>query len=586
MNNSNETPNNTNPLPKTESIPASTSAPVIEPTQPTNNGTDTNSNFPPSKKSKKLIVVIIAILFIIGAVIATIAIIVIITNSKKDNKSSISESLTQSDSFFIQDSNNNYALFDYSGNQLTDFIFAHHGSFVNGATEVENTEGQNGIVGMDGKMIIDFGKCKYLSQEGALYSCTDEEINDSLISAKGKTILQADELSVSSIIGVDPITIVKQTDEDEETGTYTIYDYEGKTIVSFPESSDEDKDEDDSFLSNDNGDYVSIYYGGTTYVIDLTKSKVVISLKDEKYPFCLDYSNEYNKSEFILSTCTSSLSKPETLKHKLVRDGKIVFTKETGPSGRVTLENGTPILNDNYNYILDDNGNTINDGGPYIDNKHYVIKNKDDDGLNIYNNGEKKHFDCQNTNGERFFKQRVYLFFYCKGYDKGEKLFVKEDGTIINKASYEYAEPFDDLGYAAVSEDGKKWHLINVEGETVSSDYSKEPQALYILGAPKQNGEPIYSVKNEDGSTQIFKINSDLSITGDETFNHARKIKDKTYVFVKKDDSYTLYNLSDEKEVITINSAPSTYDEGYFTTANDGKTQYHSYITGKMFFEK
>ena len=597
MDESNNTLSNSNPTPTPVPEPTPTINPATtpetstpestapEPTTPVANPVVAPAPAQTKKSPKKLLIIIVAILVLIGAVIAII--LLLNKGSAENDGLSLEEAITQSDTFFISNSNEESALFNYDGEQITDFIFTSHSDFVNGAAEVKNKNDQYGIIGTDGKMIVDYGVCKYLSQKGALYSCTDEEHNDSLLDAKGKTLLKAEDIDVSSFIGLDLITIVEQENEKDDSETYIIYDYKGNILTTIPQSTDNDV-KDITASGKDN--YVSLFYNKTNYIFDLAKSKLLLTFNDDIH-FCINSINEYRKDEFTLSSCSEWYSSTAKYEYKLIRDGKEVFTKKTKDSGNLYFEGEALIFkSDDGEYVVDENGNNVvkNTYIAFKDSKNYIVEAEGiGAGTDLFVNGSKKqHVDCNAIYdyGRGYAQQGIYALRNCKGFDQGNYIYMKTDGTVINKAKYERINPFDKYGYALVSEDAEKWHLINTDGEKVSDDYAERIIALY--GDSRKNKEPYYYGTTSDGKAEIFKVGDKAIVSGDKVmYNFTRLVKNKSYVLVKKGENYTVYNLNDNKEIVTIDSEPYSREQ-YFTTSKDSKTQYYSYTTGKMFYEK
>ena len=93
-------------------------------------------------------------------------------------KQNVSDSLTESTSFWIRNNENLYAMFDINGKQLTGFDFTSVSSeFVNGTAKVKNKNEEYGLISSTGKMIVEFGKYDYISEHYAVYEMTDKEYN-------------------------------------------------------------------------------------------------------------------------------------------------------------------------------------------------------------------------------------------------------------------------------------------------------------------------------------------------------------------------------------------------------------------------
>jgi len=191
----------------------------------------------------------------------------------QDSKKTLSENITSSNTFFLKNDEGLYALFDIDGKNITGFDFKNVGSFVNGTANVENTNKQHGIISTSGKMIVNYGLCKYLFREGPLYECADKDMNEIIMNSSGKTFLKGKDLEVISFIGDYLYAIV----EDKYKEEYTVYDYNGKALTSFPISNESGvRSPEANTIEN----FVSIFYNNTNYIFDISKSKLLVSFED------------------------------------------------------------------------------------------------------------------------------------------------------------------------------------------------------------------------------------------------------------------------------------------------------------------
>ena len=524
------------------------------------------------KGNKSIILIVIAIIVVLFAG----ALIFLKINSGKNSGKSLEESLTSSNSFFLKKSDGLYALFNLDGKQLTDYTFKSVSDFVNGAAKVTNKDEQPGVISTSGKMIINYGICKYLHQEGPFYNCVDEEYNDNVMDSSGKTILKGKDLEITSFIGEYQYAII----EDENANKYTVYDYKGNALASFAVADDSDVD---SPSANSEGNYVSIFYNNKNYIFDVAKSKLVLSFADKQH-FCVNKVNENNSDEFILNACSSWNSSVDEYAYKLVRNGKVVYTKTSKSSGNLYFEGDNVILSDDFEYVLDAQGNNALKISYTIfkDYKNY-IKQADGilNGAELYVDGQlKEKIKCDNIQGG-YAKHGVYLLDHCSGYGDGSKMYIKYDGTRINDKTYKRAYEFDKNGYAVVSDDTQNFYVINLKGEKVSGNYSTNSSAEKIYAI--DGADNLYCGTNEDGTESIFEINGDKLVTGK---NINTEVSNGTvYAIIENDSGYTILDLKKKKDIITVDTKPTTYPK-YFTISKNSKTQYYSYTTGKMFYEE
>ena len=404
--------------------------------------------------------------------------------------------------------------------------------------------------------------------------------------SKGNVILSELTYEVSD----DDITYAIVKHKEDSKDVYTIYSYNGKDMATFPVSSDDDVKNP---RSSSEDDYISVYYNKVNYIIDIQKTKLLMSFNDDNQ-FCISSVNPEKHNEFTIESCTSTYSylnsEDEKYISKFIRGDKVLFTKTNDNYSRLFFIGDTLIYTsyddhyDSTNSILNDEGKEIADikNTQYRNSKNYAIELEDDGGVDIYINNEKKaHFKCSISSGNIDYD--IFTLEECKDSGFGENLYVNFNGEVINKAIYKYAGKYDENGYAAVSVDGENYQLINKDGETVSGIF-KSPNIIYVpytkniyYGITKDSEDNVKHI--------IFKVGGDVIVTGDDLVEGAY-LKKKFYLILKKgDDDYMLYALSDQKELGIFDTKPQGYEK-YFTITKNDKIQYYSYLTGKVFYEK
>lgn len=536
-----------------------------------NNNNKSNLEIKKTGNNKKIIIIIIAV--IILAVVG-IVLFKILIPSKKESKS-VEEELNNSTSFFVENSDKMYALFNIDGKQITDYEFTIAYEFVNNSSLVTNKNGDSGVISSTGKPIIKYGVCKYLTRYGSFYKCVDSEYNDTLYTSTGKAVIKRKNLDVTSYIGENTYILAKYDNK------YTVYDYQGNDMTSFPVSEDKNVKNPEA---NSDENYVTVFYNNVNYIFNIKTSKLILSFEDKSH-YCVTGVNKENNDEIILKTCTQWYEKNENKGIKFVKNGKVIYTKTPEGNGNLIFDKNNVIYNDGNNkYLLDEKGNntiktyyTI-----YKDYKNYIVKaEKGSNGADLYVNEKKKeHFNC-NTIETPSISQDVYLLQYCSGYGDGKHIYINYDGTRINNKSYKYAEQFDKNGYAEVSEDKINFYLINLKGEKVSDVYTSKYG--YGLISSVEGSDDLYIYDNREGQKELFRVNDKKLLAGESITTH--NVNNTIYAIVKNNDKYTIYNTDKNKEVITLNEKPSTY-KNYFTIKKNSKTQYYSFITGKMFYEE
>ncbi len=535
---------------------------------------------PPNKKFNFRILIIIAI--VIAIITGGIFVFKLFSNTDNNEKQNLTKSITASTSFWIRNNENLYAMFDINGKQLTGFDFTSvSSSFVNGTAEVRNRNNEYGLISSNGEMIIEFGKYDLISSQYAVYEMTDKDYNKFLYNSYGKFIRELDDEKnedIESFVGEYTYALI-ESDYD-----YKVIDYNGKeiTTITIPE------DDDDIYspTANSKDNYVSIFYNNVSYIIDISKGEVLLTIPDSRR-FCIDDVNEENPTDFILATCNTSYGSEQKKGFKLVKNGKVVYSKEAGKYASMSFQGNNIVYEDDNAYLLDENGNEktkINSYVIYKDYKNY-IRQADGvlNGAELYVDGVlKEKFDCDTIQGG-YANHGVYLLEHCSGFGTGNEIYINSDGTRINDKSYQRAYEFDENGYASVSEDAKNFYLINLKGEKVSDYYSNNSTAEKIYNV---NGtDNLYYGTNEDGTKTIFEINGKKLLTGEITFSQVNSTAEGNFVIVEKDNQYTVHNLLNDKDIVILNTKPNM-TVNYFTTSENHKKQYYSYTTGKLFYEE
>lgn len=534
----------------------------------------------PKKKVNTKMLIIIAVAIAVVVVIAGITIVPKLFGNK--GKQNVADSLTESTSFWIRNNEDLYAMFDINGKQLTGFDFTSVSSeFVNGTAKVKNKNDEYGLISSAGKMIVEFGKYDYISEHYAVYEMTDKEYNKFLYDSSGKFVRQLDDEKdedIESFIGEYTYALI-ESDYD-----YKVIDYTGKeiTTIAIPEDDDDVDSPDASSKEN----YVSIFYNNVSYIIDISKGKVLLTIPDSRH-FCIGDVNEEKPEEFILATCNASYGEEQKDGFKLVRNGKVAYSKEADDYASMKFEGNNVVYEDDDTYLLDENGNKKTKANGYIIYKNYKNYIKEADGIlngaELYVNGTlKEKLDCDNIQGG-YARHGVYLLDHCSGFGNGNKIYMNSDGKRINDKSYQRAYEFDKNGYASVSEDGKNFYVINLKGEKVSDYYSNNGTAEKIYNVT--GTENLYYGTNEDGTTTIFEVNGKKLLTGKIIWSMTSTTAEGEFVAVEKDNKYTVHNLLNGKDIVTLNSKPNMSVD-YFTTSENSKTQYYSYTTGKLFYEE
>lgn len=551
----------------------------------------------PKKNKKGLLFALVGL--IIVAAVAVVAVIILLNRKDTgDEDASLDVILTDSKAFSLEDKQGNEAIFDVDGKQVTQFEFSSVGEFVNGATNVEKITGENGIISASGKMLVDYGQCRTISQIGSFYRCVQEDFYDSLLDSQGKEVLKEnadlhfDIVETASDYGYVTVRTEAEDDSGEEDVNFVVYDYKGKNLLTF--AADINDREEPYALANK--DYVSLNYKNTTYIFDIAQSKLLLTLQSERM-----YINDVNLLTAGELTLTSYNGKDyeyhyrhdvddrdATRTYKFVKDGEVKYDKTTeNHYSNLSFEGNNVVFQDDDDvFVLDIDGNEALKVGYtiYQDYNNYVSLNSETRKADLYIDGNlKETFNCGYIQGG-YALQGIYLLDDCRDYGNEvsvDKMFVASNGTRLNDKLYMYAFPFDENGYAVVTEDNQNYYLINTKGEKVSDDYSNDRSSTKIFAV--EGTKNLYIGVDKDGCETIFEAGGTPLISGDSIT--AGSIKAGSFAFIRDNTKYIVYDLKKKSEVGTFDSKPFSM-EYYFKVDDEHSEKYYSYTTGKMFYEK
>lgn len=522
-----------------------------------------------NKNIKKVVLIVIVLLVVGGIVFAGYKFFL------KDKTSNEDFDIKATTSFFLQNADSKYALFNEDGKQLTEFVYTYAGSFVNGTTKVK-VDDQEGIINTSGKMIVPLGKYKYITQEGGLYSVsedTEESYNKYLIDGNGKKLYDLDDVDVDSFIGVDTFLILDFDKEDK----YTVINYKGKELVSFPKV-DDDEVKDPS--TNEEDEHISIFYNNKNWIFNVNTGKQLASFDSELH-YCVNSVSD-DENIITLNSCVSWFQSQDKTYYKFIKDGKLY--DKTNECDKVTLNSGNLFCHKEYDeYLLDSNLNVgiKTYGKAYSNTKDsYVMESATEDyTVEFYQKGKiAKSVSCRDLKETGYTKSDIYIlnthFNKACGTESGTYEYYKANGEKLVEKSFSSAESFDSNDLAKVSEDKKNYYMIDKTGKQVGKTYSNISlyAGFYII-----TNNDLKGVMNKEGKEIIPASYSRVDIS-----TH----KERAFASLKTaENKYIVYDLNKNKELFSVDTTPAMNYEHYITTTSNGKTQYYTF-GGKMFYEK
>lgn len=530
---------------------------------------DSNMNSPKRKVNKFVIVIFfIGILLVLGG----IASLVVSYFSSKENRNKDFD-IEATTSFFLENPDSKYALFNEEGKQLTEFIYTSVGSFVNGTAVVKQEE-KEGIIDCNGKLVVPLGKYKYISSKGGVYQ-VNEETKDSfkkyLINSQGKILYDLENVDIDSYIGINTFLIL----EFEEENKYAVINYQGKQLVSFPKV--EDDDVESPSVNEENG-FISVFYNKKNWIFDVMRGTQVTSF-DSDLHYCVNRVSD-DKNIITLNSCVSWGQSQNKVYYKFIKDGKLY--DKTDECDKVWQDNGNLVCSKDYKEFLLDSKLKVGlnkSGLSYVNSDTYAENTSTPVyGVNFYQNGKLvKNVSCRDLKEQTYNKEGIYILSthynrQCNT-ESGMYDYYKENGEKLIEKTFARAENFDSNGLAKVSEDKKNYYLINKSGKQVSGSYDNIVLFSDYYVTTKST---LKGLLNTSGKEIVSNKYKEITIYGNK----------KSALLITEDSKYIVYDLEKEKETLNLIVAPNMNESWhYIKTTSNGKTQYYTY-SGKLFFEK
>lgn len=475
------------------------------------------------------------------------------------------------DVFFVKDKNNKYALFNDKGSKLTGFNYTDVGDFVGGTTVIEKDK-QYSIISSNGKTEVEFGKYNYIKQRKGIYEVLDKDNNKYLINGKGKILYNMKDILLDTYGNFNHLIV-----KNKISNTYNVINPNAKNLLSIPITNANEK----LTINNEKKDYVSLYYNGINYIMDSKNRKKIISFNSDK-KYCINYINN-DKKVMVLNSCMSEASSNK-VDYKIINNGKLIDIDNECENISILYESDDIICEyDNSFYFLDKDfkRTTKYSNMIYKDLKNYAKnKNKSFSDVGFYKNDKLvKNVPCRTLyNTEMYSPNEIYLLTTYSSEscntEVGTYEFYNSDGKKMFNKSFKSAYPFDNNKNAVVTDSKKEkrdnYYLIDIKGNKISRYYDsiENNNKYYIVtkndlkGIVNENGEEVIASKYNN----IYIYNRRGKVIA-ELINNSKK---------------TIYNLTDNKKIISTNSQISLYE--HYILIDDGN-KYYSYLTGKVFYE-
>lgn len=479
-----------------------------------------------NKSTKKIIFTLILIIVVIIIIIG----VVVLIGKGKNNISNL-DSLDTNNNIIIKNKDNEYALFDSSGKQLTEFEYKDISDFKNNVAIIQNKDGKFGLIDNNGKFIVEFGKYNYIQNYGYLYEVTDEDYNEYLLNAKGEILyeLGTDKASVTKNYFVDELVVV------DDGNKYNVLNYKGESLIKINKV-----DDIELAIYEDEGDINTIYYNNMTYVIDLIKGKIINKISGSN-PYCVVSINNLNRNEYVILECDNETS----TEFKYYNGRSLKFTSTSCTNLFFEYDNETLICAEGYSgrYLMSDEGKKGIE--MYISNTSYIdfetyIKNGENNTTKFYKNGKEiASVKCSSENGVASITEKIYILRNKCYNNKNTYSYYDESGNKIINKSFKTALGFDMNNITKASEDGKSYYLMDIKGNKISNDYDE----IAFISSSKN---VLYKATKNN-------VNYLLNTKGKEVINTSGKIDIYDNHFtVKENDVITYYSL-EGKEIYKSN---------------------------------
>lgn len=418
----------------------------------------TNDN--KEKPNKKMLFILIPIIVIIIIIIG-----VVLLSGKGKNNSSNLESLDTNNNIIVKNQNNEYALFNSSGKQLTKFEYKSISEFKNNVAIVQNKDGNSGLIDHNGKFVVDFGKYNYIQRYGYLYKANDKDYNEYLLNSKGEILYQlgSDKATATKNYVVDELIVV------DDGNNYDVLNYKGQSLIKINKVGNMELT-----IYEDERDINTIFYNNITYVIDLIEGEIINKISSSN-PYCVKSINNLNRNEYVVSSCDNNIS----TEFKYYNGNSLKFTSTSCTNLFFEYNNENLICAEGYNgrYLMTDEGKKgieiYNSNISYIDYETY-IENGDNNTTKFYKNGkEKANVECSSTNGVASRTEKIYILKNKCSDNKNTFSYYDESGNKITNKNFKTAIGFDINNITKASEDGKSYYLMDTKGNKISDYYDK-----------------------------------------------------------------------------------------------------------------
>lgn len=552
-----------------------------------NNDSNNNDIFKEKKKGNKAVIAVIAILIV--GIVGFFGYKLFTGKTGGIGTKEDDEVSFEIKADFIQNNDLKYAIFDYKGKQVTDFIYNYvwMWQFTYGTAVVKNDEGYF-IVDQSGKELTKPGEYSDIEINGILYDATYETDGNSssgnYLSLKGKKLFSKSEYEI-----VPPLysSLTFSLIRNKKTKDVSFIDHNGKTVVTIPYKDGEEL----KYVFSDDKRFLTLFYNNKSYIFNLNTNELLQTI-DFKSLYAFD---GYDEGDKILITYNVNFKENKDDKiYKVFKNGKLIETEELETKCatthlhrfHVTFKQGMVVceydLGDEM-YMFDKSFKYLGDTKDYLyilDKDNYIKDHK------IYKDGkEVKSIPClvrgrsdKFNDEDMYFLAPSYSARTCDGIKEGFGALYDKSGNKINNNNFSYLGKFDSNGLAEASDDSKTVSLINKKGEKVITGYM---EYKYFDG--------YYMVKKNNQVGLIDKDGKEIFPCEYSTVDIRSSFGTKIVSLMKYGSTKMsiAYDLKNNKEIFN-DAGVVSFGNTYYSIYDEKKNTdyYYSYSTGEMFFTR
>ncbi len=513
---------------------------------------------------KRLAIIIAAIAAAASVITFLVVLIIVIANREID--------IFKTDAFFLpesSDSSAKYALFKNDGRKLTDFEFTSVGGFVNGYSNVRNSDGKVGIIDHNGNMTVEFGKYEYIQALVGFYVVAEEKnqtTKPNIILGNGSVLAEEVEKYVG---GSSAPYIAIKTEGDK----YELYNALGNHLASFTSSKEPSINIDGLRTAS------SVSYDG---------GLIILSNKNYKPMKTIETSTSYavyNATDDIKAIVfKESSSSSDNAKYAIYENGK--FTELGDRCKSIDISENTVNSKNYYLTCYDSNSDKllIRDGsvtdkkvaaygtGYYVyDQDHYAYYDSSEKTIKIYVN------DSEKTSAKA---DSISLSY--KGYeitnrsDKKVTLFDIDGNDVMSiDGVYSDLRGLDKndniIVYNSENDRKERYSVFNRSGKELSGKYS----------SINAYGEYYEAFVESDKKGDLLNKSGEVIVSGEyEDFDFYDK--SKVVIGEKYDNKSDLIDPKGKKVLASFDGSAYYYDSGYVKVTTDSEYQFYT-KEGKMF---